>query len=217
MFDEYVVPPAEQVERIRAARSRLRANPSRKAQHVMRDGVPLLPTPRGLARKPEERVSPLSYGELIRLSEPVVPEFIPPPEPYAPSARSRTIIKTVGEWYGIDGSKIVSATRRKRIAFARQVAIWLMCDLLNLSTPQIGTKFKRDHSTVIHARVKIEKLMERDERIREDLKTLRQRVVERLDSLIVTPRDVDDGDEDVQNEQARRSADNTASGSSTTA
>lgn len=59
-----------------------------------------------------------------------------------------------------------SSRRTKEINLARQVAIFLCCELTSLSTPRLGELFgNRDHTTILHARDKIEALLESDQNI----------------------------------------------------
>jgi hypothetical protein len=46
---------------------------------------------------------------------------------------------------------ILSASRTQHVSHVRQVAMYLCRRVAGLSYPAIGTFFKRDHSTVIHA------------------------------------------------------------------
>ncbi|MEZ0370225.1 MAG: chromosomal replication initiator protein DnaA [Candidatus Sericytochromatia bacterium] len=54
-------------------------------------------------------------------------------------------------------------SRSKTINKARQIAIYLCCELTDLSTPKIGEYFgHRDHTTILHARDKIREQMKDD-------------------------------------------------------
>lgn len=54
-------------------------------------------------------------------------------------------------------------SRSKTINKARQIAIYLCCELTDLSTPKIGEFFgNRDHTTILHARDKIREQMQHD-------------------------------------------------------
>ena len=66
------------------------------------------------------------------------------------------IIRQVCKFYGIDESVIRGTLKNKGTAEARQVAIYLIRQLTNLSLPDIGKEFNRDHSTILHAIRKIE-------------------------------------------------------------
>ncbi len=74
-----------------------------------------------------------------------------------------TIQKVVAQHFGVPFDSMRSKTRTARLAFARQVAIFLARDLTRCSLTQIGQRFGgRDHTTVIHACSKIADLIERD-------------------------------------------------------
>ncbi len=72
------------------------------------------------------------------------------------------IKKAVAEKYNIHLKDFKSQGRAENIAFPRQIAMYLACKLTDLSLPNIGSAFKKDHSTVIYARKKIEKELEKD-------------------------------------------------------
>ncbi len=67
------------------------------------------------------------------------------------------IVDIVSEHMGISSSDIYSKKRNSEIASARQIVMYLATKLTDLSTTDIGKQLnKRDHSTVIHGRNKIE-------------------------------------------------------------
>jgi chromosomal replication initiator protein len=72
------------------------------------------------------------------------------------------IKKAVAEKYNLHLRDFKSQGKREGIAFPRQVAMYLSCQLTDLSLPSIGAAFNRDHSTVIYARKKIERQVEKD-------------------------------------------------------
>lgn len=62
------------------------------------------------------------------------------------------IIRTVGEYYKIKVSELLSKRRNRSVARPRQVAMALCKELTNHSLPEIGEAFGgRDHTTVLHA------------------------------------------------------------------
>jgi chromosomal replication initiator protein len=68
-----------------------------------------------------------------------------------------------------------SKVRTARLAFPRQVAIFLARDMTSASLAQIGQRFGgRDHTTVIHACQKISDLVERDVSLRSTFGQLRK-------------------------------------------
>ena len=62
-------------------------------------------------------------------------------------------IPHIGE---ISNHGLYHGARQKNTATARQVAMYLVRKLTNLSLPDIGKEFGRDHSTVIHSLKKVE-------------------------------------------------------------
>ena len=72
------------------------------------------------------------------------------------------IISQVCKFFSIEESVIRSTLKNKGTNEARQVAIYLIRKLTNLSTPEIGKEFGRDHTTVLHAINKIETALKSD-------------------------------------------------------
>lgn len=90
--------------------------------------------------------------------------------------------RVVAQHFGIPEDMMRAKTRRKEIALARQVAMYLAKAYTNNSLKTIGLHFGgRDHSTVIHALNLIKKLRARDERFRETIDKIAQQI--RLSSV----------------------------------
>ena len=66
------------------------------------------------------------------------------------------IISQVCKFYSIDETILRGTLKNKGTAEARQVAIYLIRKLTNLSTPDIGKEFGKDHSTILHSVKKVE-------------------------------------------------------------
>ncbi|MCD6131278.1 MAG: chromosomal replication initiator protein DnaA, partial [Candidatus Hydrothermae bacterium] len=77
-------------------------------------------------------------------------------------------------------SKILrSKTRKKEVALARQIAMYLARNIVGMSLKGIGTFFGgRDHSTVIHSIEKIEEM-----RTNPKISTVLRRIEARLKKL----------------------------------
>ncbi len=72
-------------------------------------------------------------------------------------------IKTVvAEKYNMDKKDFKSPRKTEAIAFPRQIAMFLACDLTEMSLPEIGDSFNRDHTTVMFARDKIKQMVQTD-------------------------------------------------------
>ncbi len=66
------------------------------------------------------------------------------------------IISQVCKFYSVDESVLRGTLKNKGTAEARQVAIYLIRKLTNLSTPDIGKELNKDHSTVLYSIKKVE-------------------------------------------------------------
>lgn len=65
------------------------------------------------------------------------------------------ILKAVAEFYNVEIEDLIGRSRKKEMVEPRQVAMYLLRDILRMSYPYIGEKLGRDHTTVIHSFEKI--------------------------------------------------------------
>jgi len=75
---------------------------------------------------------------------------------------SERIMEEVSRKYNIRKDDILSDRRSRDIAIPRQLAIYLTREMTGTSTTRIGTEFKRDHATIMHACKKIAQMIETD-------------------------------------------------------
>lgn len=75
----------------------------------------------------------------------------------------------VAEYFKVRVADLRSERRERSIARPRQIAMYLAKKLTVRSLPDIGRKFDRDHTTVMHAVKKVEELMQTDSGISEDV------------------------------------------------
>ena len=66
------------------------------------------------------------------------------------------IISQVCKFYSIEEAVLRGTLKNKGTAEARQIAMYLIRQMTNLSLPDIGREFSRDHSTVLHSIRKVE-------------------------------------------------------------
>ncbi len=85
------------------------------------------------------------------------------------------ILKKVSLHFNIKVSDIKSAKRLKAVVLPRQIAMYISRQLTSSSYPEIGDRFGgKDHSTIIHAIRKIEKLMEEDFQLKSTIDNLKK-------------------------------------------
>ena len=69
------------------------------------------------------------------------------------------IIAQTAAYYAVDESEIRGSVRAKGTAKARQMAMYLVRKLTNLSLPEIGKEFGKNHTTVMYSVGQVEKLL----------------------------------------------------------
>lgn len=84
--------------------------------------------------------------------------------------------KEVVGYYKLKISDIVGASRAKEVMYPRQIAMYLCRVLLDRPYDEIGKKFDRDHTTVMHSVKKIEKLLLSDRNVQEEVEILRKAI-----------------------------------------
>jgi chromosomal replication initiator protein len=99
-----------------------------------------------------------------------------PPEREAASMRNvpavTAIQERVANYFDMPVSEIMSK-RRGRGMRPRQIAMYLARELTPCSFPEIGRRFNRDHSTVMHNVAAVKRLAAIDEKFAADLAALR--------------------------------------------
>ena len=90
---------------------------------------------------------------------------------------SDVIIEEVCNFYNIDNSALRGQGRTKDTPLARQVAMYLIREMTNLSLKEIGREFEnRDHTTVLHSIERVEKLKKSTPEITEVIKDIRSNI-----------------------------------------
>ena len=98
----------------------------------------------------------------VDLAEDVLRDVYPQGEA-APEVTIPRIQEAVSQRFGVTLDELVSPRRSQAVAYPRQVAMYLSRELTDASLPMIGKQFGgRDHTTVIHAKDKITRLIRED-------------------------------------------------------
>jgi chromosomal replication initiator protein len=98
----------------------------------------------------------------VALAEDVLRDVYPQGEA-APEVTIPRIQEAVSQRFGVTLDELVSPRRSQAVAYPRQVAMYLSRELTDASLPMIGKQFGgRDHTTVIHAKDKITRLIRED-------------------------------------------------------
>ena len=98
-------------------------------------------------------------------------------EPKKVFVKPREIIKIVADFYGIDAEEMIGPSRKKEIAFPRQVVMYLMRKESGASFPLIGKEVgRRDHTTAMYAFEKIKKEVKKEGSTRKEIELIKQRI-----------------------------------------
>ena len=85
----------------------------------------------------------------------------------------------VAKEYGITRSELNSKTRRREVAWPRQIAMYLTRELTDRTLVEIGGLFGgRDHSTVIHSSGKVENELSKDKEFSRQVRHLKRRILD---------------------------------------
>ena len=85
------------------------------------------------------------------------------------------ITKVVCHYYKVKYEDLMSKTKMKKIAYPRQIAMYLCRELTDNTYPHIGATFNgRDHTTVMHACTKVSKNMEKDDSLKTTIEQLKK-------------------------------------------
>lgn len=90
---------------------------------------------------------------------------------------AKEIKKAVAEHYDLDVKILDGKKRTARVAEARQVAMFLVRKLTDLSLVEIGASFCKDHGTIIHAVKKITSKCETSSSVKSTVELIKRRLV----------------------------------------
>ena len=111
----------------------------------------------------------------LELAEELLRDHITPSE--RKEITSELIIEVVAEHYNLKTSDLASVTKKKTIAYPRQIAMYLCRELTNVPLVTVGELLVgRDHSTVIHGCDKISTELQTNEQLKSTIESLRKKI-----------------------------------------
>ena len=88
----------------------------------------------------------------------------------------QNLLSVVSEYYNITTNDLISKKRKRMYLYPRQVAMYLIKDLYEVTYKRIGSYFSgRDHSTVMHSVEKIANDLQSDTDVKTDVEKLKQK------------------------------------------
>lgn len=108
----------------------------------------------------------------LRVAEEIMAEILQEP---VKSTNPNTIIKAVAEVFEISPTELISHSRKKEVVEPRQIAMFLLREMLDLSYPNIGERMgKRDHTTAIYAYEKVLAEMSKNQLLNQKIITIKE-------------------------------------------
>ncbi len=87
------------------------------------------------------------------------------------------ILKAVSRHFAVSKQDILSQRRHRSVVWPRQIGMYLAKQMTSRSLPEIGRRFgDRDHTTVLHAIRKIDRELEGNTRLRDELEELKKQI-----------------------------------------
>ena len=86
------------------------------------------------------------------------------------------IIDLVAAYHGMRSKDLTGPSRQRQVTRARQIAVWLCRHHLQMSFPELGRAFDRDHTTALASVQKIEALLQTDTSIKAIVARLEQSI-----------------------------------------
>lgn len=93
------------------------------------------------------------------------------------STTPRELIGEVAKFFDITLDDLFGKSREKKLAFPRQIIMFLLRTELKMSYPAIGAELGgRDHTTAMHAHTKISTEVENEPKLKQDIELIKQRL-----------------------------------------
>ena len=96
----------------------------------------------------------------------------------------RRLIEIVTGYFDLTMDEILGKSREQRLAFPRQIAMYLLREEGKCSFPAIGNHVGgRDHTTAMHACNKVNELLKTDEQLKRDISLIREKLYSTVNSI----------------------------------
>jgi len=87
------------------------------------------------------------------------------------------ILKVISDYFGVKVEEILSDKRNKELVHPRQIVMYILRNEMNLSYPKIARELNgKDHTTIMYGYNKIKKELGRDEELKKDLVSIKEKV-----------------------------------------
>jgi chromosomal replication initiator protein len=119
----------------------------------------------------------MAYADLrgMALDEKLVEYALADLMPESKEFEPEQILKIIAREYDVSLEELLSSNRSQRIAFPRQIAMYMLREESDLSLPKIGELLGgRDHTTIMYGHEKITDLLEQDKNLRRKIVNIQE-------------------------------------------
>ncbi len=111
----------------------------------------------------------------LKIAEQVINESVQ--SPTQQNLNHQQVVKVVADHFEVSPSDLIGRCRKKEIVEPRQIAMYLLRELLDLSFPFIGEKMgKRDHTTAMYAFEKISQDVEKNQQLNNKIMLIKEKL-----------------------------------------
>lgn len=97
--------------------------------------------------------------------------------PYKNIDKAKMVLCMVADYFGISSDVIRTKTRKREICYPRQIVTYLLHVTTTMTLQEIAVFLaQRDHTTALYSHNTIKDLMDSDEKIREEVQHLRDKI-----------------------------------------
>lgn len=86
------------------------------------------------------------------------------------------VLGSVAEFFNISVEDLIEKGRKKEVVEPRQIAMYLLREILDMSYPYIGEKLGRDHTTAIHAVLKINQEIAKNSALNQKINLIKEAI-----------------------------------------
>lgn len=111
----------------------------------------------------------------LKTAENIINESVQ--EPIQQNLNYNQVIKVVADFFEISQNDLIGRCRKKEVVEPRQIAMYLLREVLDLSFPYIGEKLgKRDHTTAMYAFEKISQEVNKNQQVNNKIMLIKEKL-----------------------------------------
>lgn len=99
------------------------------------------------------------------------------PEPISTPLTPKKFLEAVSDFFSVPIDDLIGKRRQRALVVPRQITMYLMRSIGGMSFPGIGQELgRRDHTTAMHACLKIERELNKDDTLKQNIESIKQKL-----------------------------------------